>query len=170
MAYIDVLPLAQMKIYLRIDDAQNETDAEITSMIQSALRYIEKVTNIMVVQYALKEFLVKDRCVRVYDHPINAVIKGLDDDDDDVTLVYKTDFNRNLKHLYTEYVSIDAQAEKLILDVGYITATDVPEDVVQIAKEMVKVMYYEQETNKTFNEMLSPSTKLALESMRRFIV
>lgn len=170
MAYLDVLPLAEMKVYLRIDDLQNETDAEITSMIRSAFRYIEKVTNIMVVQYALKEFLVKDRCVRVYDDPINAVIKGLDDDNADVTLVYKTEFDRDLKHLYTLYHSIKSNVEKLVLDVGYTTATDVPEDVVQIAKEMVKVMYYEQETNKTFNEMLSPSTKLALESMRRFIV
>ena len=170
MAYIDVLPLAQMKIYLRINDAQNETDAEIKSMIHSAFRYIERVTNIMVINYPLKEFIINKGCVRVYDDPINSVVKGLDDDDADVTLVYKTDFNRNLKHLYTEYVSIDVQAEKLVLDVGYKTATNVPDDIVQIAKEMVKAMYYEQETDKTFSEMLSPTTKMALESLRRFIV
>lgn len=170
MAYIDVLPLAEMKIYLRIDDDQNETDSEITSMIKSAFRYIERTTNIMVVQYALKEFIVENRCVRVYDHPINAVIKGLDDDDDDVTLVYKDDFNRDLKSLYTLYNSIDINVEKLVLDVGYLTATDVPDDVVQIAKEMVKVMFFEQETDKSFHQMLAPSTREVLESLRRFVV
>jgi len=170
MAYIDVLPLAEMKIYLRIDDTLSEDDAEITSMINSAFRYIERITNIITVQQALKEFIVINRCVRVHDHPINSVVKGIDEDGADVALVFETNYDKELKHLYTNYYSIDSEVVKLVLDVGYATASDVPDDVVQLAKEMVKAMYYEQETNKTFREMLSPTSTMTLESLKRFIV
>ena len=49
MAYIDVLPLATVKQYLRIDDTLTEDDTQLTRMIESALKYIEKHTNIHVV-------------------------------------------------------------------------------------------------------------------------
>lgn len=170
MAYIDVLPLATMKNYLRIDDTLSEDDAEITSMINSAFRYIERITHIITVQQPLKEFIITNRCVRVYDHPINAVVKGIDEDGADVALTFQTNYDKELKNLYTNYYSIDSEAVKLVLDVGYDTPSDVPEDVIQLAKEIVKAMYYEQETNKTFREMLSPQSKESLESLKRFII
>jgi len=170
MSYIDVLPLATMKTYLRIDDTQNETDAEITSMINSAFRYIEKTTNVLVVQQSAKEYIITDRCVRVYDHPINDVVKGIDEDGADVTLTFKTNYNKEEKSLYMLYYSIDSEAVKLVLDVGYADEADVPDDIIQLAKEIVKTMYYEQETDKTFREMLSPTSMASLNSLRRFLV
>jgi len=170
MAYIDVLPLATMKVYLRIDDTQNETDSEITSMINAAFRYIERITNVMVVQQATKEYIITNNCVKVYDHPVNSVVKGIDDDGADVTLTYKTNYDYENKHLYVNYYSIDSEAVTLVLDVGYATASDVPDDLIQLAKEMVKLMYYEQETNQSFKDMLSPLSKEIIESNRRFII
>jgi len=170
MSYIDVLPLSTMKTYLRIDDTQNETDAEITSMINAAFRYIERVTNVLVVQQALKEYVITNRCVRIYDHPINSVVKGIDEDGVDVTLTFQTNYDKDVRHLYTVYYAIDSEAVTLVLDVGYSDYTDVPDDIIQLAKEMVKAMYYEQETDKTFREMLSPVSTLTLESLKRFIV
>ena len=170
MAYIDVLPLATMKTYLRIDDTQSETDAEITSMINAAFRYIERITNVMVVQQTAKEYIITNRCVKVYDHPINSVVKGIDEDGADVTLTFQTNYDKELKHLYVNYYSIDSEAVKLVLNVGYETASDVPDDLVQLAKEMVKLMYYEQETNQSFKDMLSPLSKDIIESNRRFII
>ena len=170
MSYIDVLPLSTMKTYLRIDDTQNETDAEITSMINAAFRYIERVTNVLVVQQALKEYVITNRCVRIYDHPINSVVKGIDEDGVDVTLTFQTNYDKDVRHLYMVYYAIDSEAVTLVLDVGYSDYTDVPDDIIQLAKEMVKAMYYEQETDKTFREMLSPVSTLTLESLKRFIV
>lgn len=170
MAYIDVLPLSTMKTYLRIDDTQNETDAEITSMINSAFRYIERTTNIIVVQQATKTYNLKSNRIRIYDHPINSVVKGIDDDGQDVTLTYKTNYRKQEGSLYTEYYAIDSDAVKLVLDVGYSDPDDVPDDLVQLAKEMVKAMFFEQETDKTFREMLSPTSWHTLESLKRFII
>ena len=169
MSYIDVLPLATMKTYLRIDDTQNETDAEIVSMINSAFRYIEKTTNLMIYDRN-KEYVITDRCVKVYDHPINSVVKGIDEDDVDVTLTFKTNYNKELKHLYINYYSIDGDAIKFVLNVGYATPSDVPDDVIGLAKEIVKAMYFEQETDKTFYEMLSPTSMAILNTNRRFII
>ena len=170
MSYIDVLPLATMKTYLRIDDTQNETDAEITSMINSAFRYIERITNVIVSQQATKEYIITNRCARIYDHPINSVVKGIDEDDADVTLTFQTNYDKELKHLYTNYYNIDSEAVKLVLNVGYTTASDVPDDLVHLAKEMVELMYYEQETNKLDEKKLSFLHKEVLESNRRFII
>ena len=44
-AYLDVITLERAKNYLRIDADLMEDDAEIESMINGALRYIEKRTN-----------------------------------------------------------------------------------------------------------------------------
>jgi hypothetical protein len=75
-----------------------------------------------------------------------------------------------LDRKYTEYYSIDINAERLVLDVGYAVAGNVPDDVVQLAKEIVKSMYYEQETNKTIEDMLSPTSTVMLEQLKRFVI
>lgn len=170
MSYLNVLPLATMKTYLRIDDDQTETDAEIKSMINSAFREIERSTNNIVVQQTAKEYVLTENCIRIYDYPINSVVKGIDDDGVDVTLTYKSNYFKSEKHLYTVYYDIDGDAVKLVLDVGYDDPADVPDDLIQLAKEMVKAMYYEQETDKTFHEMLSPMTMRTLNSYRRHII
>lgn len=170
MAYIDVLPLSTVKTYLRIDDTQNETNAEITSILNAAFRYIEKHTNIIVDRQAEKEYIIKNGCVRVYDFPINSVVKGIDDDDADVALTYKTNYNKQDKNLYTLYTGIDSSAVKLVLNVGYATPSDVPDDLINLALIMIKVMYYEQETNQSFREMLPAWANSILESNMRYIV
>ena len=45
MAYIDIIPLADAKVYLRIDDTLTEDDAQITRMINGALSYVERYTS-----------------------------------------------------------------------------------------------------------------------------
>jgi hypothetical protein len=139
-------------------------------MIKSALSYIERHTNVLMVQQATKEYIVKNRCVRVYDYPINSVVKGIDDDAADITLTYKSNYNREFKSLYTLYYNLDSDAEKLVLDVGYANPSNVPTELIDLAKVIVKVMFYEQETNESFNEMLPGWAKEVLHSNKRFIV
>ena len=154
MAYIDVLPLIEMKTYLRIDDTQSDTDAEITSMINSALRHIERVTHIMV--YARdKDYLVNNGCVRVYDYPINS-------------LVAPATATTELKATYTNY-TVDSSLDNITLNVGHVLPADVPSDIIDVAKVMVKVMFYEQETNQSFKELLPGWAKEYLDTNRRFI-
>lgn len=169
MSYLTVLPLADMKSYLRIDDAQNETDAEITSMIKSAMRWIENHTNHIFYDQS-KTYDIRDNCVRVYDYPINSVTKALDDEDTDITLTYKTNYTKTDKSLYTLYEINEADAVKLVLDVGYADPADVPDDLIDLAKVIVKVMYYEQESDLSFKEMLPYWAKELLESRRRHII
>lgn len=170
MSYTDVLALSEAKTYLRIDDTQNETDAEIKSIINAAFRYIEKHTNYIVSNQPLKEYIVKNGCVRVYDYPINSVVKGIDDDGADVDLTYKTNYHKQDKTLYTLYTGIDTSVVKLVLDVGYTNVADVPDDLIQLASIMVKVMYHEQETNQSFKEMLPAWANSILETNRRYTI
>lgn len=170
MDYIDVLPLDEMKTYLRIDDGQVETDDEIQSMIGAALRWIEAQTNHLVVNRQEKEYIIDDGCVRVYDYPVNSVVKGVDDDGVDVTLTYKTNYNRKLGVNYIEYYDISTSAEKLILDVGYLNRVDVPLELIQVAKEIVKSMYFEQEETQTIDDALTVHGRIIIEQNRRFIV
>ena len=155
MSYIDVLPLATVKTYLRIDDTQNDTDAEITSMINSAFRYIEKRTNVLVYDRNVTYDVVEGE-VRVYDYPINTVESTFDVD------AYK-------KRLYTLYC-MSTDEDELILNVGYDTADDVPDDLIELALVIIKVMFYEQETDQSFKEMLPAWALEILNAHARFMV
>ena len=170
MAYIDVIPLATAKNYLRIDDTLTEDDARITRLINAALAYVEQWTNVLVYQRATKEYLITDRCVRVYDYPINDVVKGLDDEDVDVALVYETDYDRERKHLYTNYYNIDSDAERLVLDVGHVLPASVPDELKEVALEVIDLMYYEHETGKSVSKDLSELSKMILNNHKRFLI
>lgn len=128
MSYLDVIPLAEAKTYLRIDDTQNETDAEITLMIKAALSLIEKRTNHIFFKRD-KEYIVDNNCVLVYDYPIN-------------TLVSPTDATRYDKGLYSIY---GTTAETITLNVGYDVPDDIPSELVEAAKMLLKFYYFEQE-------------------------
>lgn len=169
MNYLDVLPLADVKTYLRIDDTQNETDNEITSMIKSALRYIENHTG-HIFYARSKQYSIRGGECRVYDHPINSVTKGIDDDGVDVTLTYKTNYYYCDKGLYRLFSGIDAEAVTLVLNVGYADGDDIPEDLLDLAKVMVKVMYYEQESDQSFHDMLPMWANEILAQNRRFLI
>lgn len=158
MAYLDVLPLATVKTYLRIDDTQNETDSEISSMIKAALRYIESHTNVLL--YARdKDYTVVDGLVNVYDHPINSVVTPASIDD------YTITYNR----LYQNY-SLATDVTTITLNVGYDLPADVPEDLIEVAKILIKLMYYEQETDKSFRELIPSWAIDIMNQNRRFLL
>ena len=74
MAYIDVISLANAKLYLRVDDTLTEDNAQITSMIDVALKYVEDYTQILVFARD-KTYRMINGIKKVYDFPINSVIK-----------------------------------------------------------------------------------------------
>ena len=139
MAYTDVITLADAKLYLRIDDTLTDDDAQITRMISSALSYVEKWTNVLV--YARnKDYLIVDGIIRVYDYPINSVVSP---DEADMTITRKT--------LYTIYVDPD----------------DVPQELKDVALEIIDNMYYRNDWK---NMGLSPLSIDILNKHKRFII
>ena len=150
MAYIDVITLERAKNYLRIDTSLTDDDTEIISMINAALRYVEKATNHLV--YA-RDIVYKGSCqVKVYDYPINSVV---------------TDPAPYVCEGATYVVYVDTKTVEL--NVGYDDPANVPDELIQAALQMIKVWYYESE--KQVNSTLIPeSVKEALNAYRRFII
>jgi len=149
MIYEDILSLDYVKNFLRIDTDFNETDYEIITMRDAALRYIEKQTNhIMIAQdktYTKSEGALY---LDVFDYPINSV------PDDVIELKYslKSRFNVN----------------EVVLNVGYNDPKKVPAEFIQAALQMIKVWYYEAE--KQVNTTLIPeNVKEIIQIYKRFI-
>jgi len=154
MAYLDVITLADAKVYLRIDDDLTEDDNQITRMIRASLSYIENYTNYILFARD-KEYRLIDGCVRVYDFPINS----------EVTLELETEN----KTLYTNY-SLGYTNDLITLNVGYVDPAEIPQDLIEVAYEIIELMYYEKETNKSHLNSLSSLSHMTLNQYKRFII
>lgn len=149
MAYIDVLPLERVKNYLRIDSGMTDDDAEITSMINAALRYVEKRTNHILYERPATYTGVCQ--VKVYDYPINSIVT-----DPAPFVLYRT-----MYAIFPDVKTVD-------LTVGYGDVSNIPDELLQAALQMIKVFYYESE--KQVNTTLIPeSVKEMLDVYRRFL-
>jgi hypothetical protein len=151
MAYIDVITLADAKLYLRVDDTLTEDDAQITRMINAALSYVENYTNHIVFARD-KEYRLIDGCVRVYDYPINSEVTA--------------DLISENKTLYTNY-TLGSTNDLISLNVGY--ASDVPDELIEAAYEIIDIYYYGKESGKTMAD-LSPMSRQGLDQYKRFIL
>lgn len=126
MAYTDVISLEDAKDYLGIDDTSRDT--EITRMITSALKYLEKRTNI-IMGVKDKEYILTNGCVRVYDYPINTLDSSLD-----------STVTRKKKSLYSIYSDSDLDNDTITLNVG---SSEVDSDLVE-AGYMVLEHFFEE--------------------------
>ena len=159
MAYIDVLPLAEAKEYLRIDTNVAEDDAFITDLIEASLQYIEETTNVRVVQQATRKYAIdSSRTVRVYDTPINAV----------PTLTVDEDYTRTDKANYTLFEIWDGDLDELTVDVGYAVASNVPTWVKPIALAIIQHWYNDIEEDR--GEYIPKRVEGALRRHKRFIL
>lgn len=149
MAYLDVLSLARVKDYLRIDLDLTDDDNEITSMINGACRFVEKRTNHI---FFPREVTYKGACqVKVYDFPINSVIKPANP--------FVVHFS--LFDIYPNETSVT-------LNVGYSDPIDIPDELLQACLQMIKVWYYESE--KQVNSTLIPESVMqAIDINKRFL-
>ncbi len=150
MAYLDVISLDEAKTYLKIDEEQEETDSEITSMLKAAFRYVERHTNILA--YARnKEYFPIQGEVRIYDYPINDTI-----DDSE------------RRPLYT----IVRTCEPITVNVGYIDPLDVEADFKQAVLGVLKAEFYgqDEEDNGDFRKSLPAFVVDFIQSQKRFII
>ena len=153
MAYLDVISLADAKLYLRIDDTLTEDDTQITRMIYAALGYVEKYTNHLMFAHD-KEYRLISGCVSVYDYPINSEVT------DDLVSENKT--------LYTNY-TLGSSNDLIELNVGYTDVSDIPQEIIEAAYEIIDIYYYGKESGKTMAD-LSPMSRQGLDQNKRFIM
>lgn len=150
MTYNEILPLEEVKNYLRLDDDFTEDDAAIERMVRSALGFIEKRTNHIFEQKAGVEYFRNgSRYLDIYDFPIT----------------YTGDLT---KLSYANKVRFDA--DNVTIDsVGYASRADVPDALIDAALQIIKCFYYEAE--KQVNTTLIPdSVNQILSQYRRFTI
>lgn len=143
-----ILPLDEVKNYLRIDSDFIEDDFAIIRMTASALEFITQVTN-HVFKVQDKVYRTSyNRKINVYDHPINNIPTGR-------TPLYATGVVR--------FTGSD-----ITLNVGYVNRYDVPSPLIDCALQLIKVWYFEAE--KQSNTTLLPeNVSEVLNAYRRAI-
>ena len=156
MAYLDVITLDDAKTYLRVDDTLTDDDVRITSMIKAALSTIERMTNILVFSRS-RTYLFDDGCARIYDYPINS-------------LITPTDATVTEKGLYSIYETSNTSDTELVLVVGYVDPTDVPNEIIEAALEYIKYMYYDHETNGANKGHIPMYIREMIDMQRRFLI
>ena len=151
-AYEHILPLEEVKNYLRIDEDYIEDDAYIERMIASAFGYIEKQTNhVFKPTDRTYRKLEQNNRIDIYDTPINT-----------------TEFGNNIPIWGSGYMKFCGISE-VTLNVGYTSREKVPSELLDAALQMIKVWYFESE--KQANTTLIPeNVKEIINSHRRFIL
>ena len=153
MTYNEVIPLAEVKNYLRIDDDFLEDDLAIERMVRSSLQFIEKRTNHIFESKTDVEYFVSptqyNGFIDVYDFPFT----------------YTGDVI-NLKYAN----KVRFKADSVVLDsVGYQNRESIPDALIDAALQMIKVFFYEGE--KQSNTTLIPeNVHQILGAYRRFII
>ena len=127
MAYTDIISVEDAKDYLGVDDTSR--DAEIARLIKSALKYLEKRTNI-IMQEVVKIYPIVDGCVRVYDSPI-------------ITASFPSSTTRTKKSLYSLFE--DNELTEISLTVGSI---DVDSDLVEAGYMLIEHYFQEGDRSK----------------------
>lgn len=150
--YEHILPLAEAKNYLRVDDDYSEDDYAIERMISSAFGYIEKQTNhVFRPQDRAYRKLEHSSRITIYDYPINT-----------------TTFPDPLVPIWgSGWLAFCT--DSVTVNVGYASRDQVPTELIDCALQMIKVWYFESE--KQENTTLVPeNVKQIIDSHRRFII
>lgn len=157
--YIDLIPLATAKTYLRIDEDITEADDEIILMVNSACELIEKYTQVYLKPQDLDFYFNTRNCSRVYAYPINSIELPVDEDDVTVTV----------KQLYSIYEPNTTDLDYITLNVGYNDSDNVKSIFSQAVLETVKLWFYGSETETIMKGYIPSSVMAILSSERRFI-
>lgn len=156
--YIDVVTLADTKLYLRIDQELTESDLEITTMINSACELIEKYTQVYLKPQAKTYYLDTNGCARVYDYPLNSTTEVLD-----------TDYTEEVKQLYTIWTKKLSTLKSVTANIGHTDTTNV-KDIFRLGvMETTKLWFYGSEDESVMKGYLPKSVMDFLASERRFI-
>lgn len=152
MSYLTLLPLAEAKNYLKLDDDLTEDDGLVTSMITAAFQFLEKRTNHIVFARDMT-YYVGEEGLEVYDYPINSVVSPSE--------VTDLRFSSRTRYVLTE-------AGELVLNVGYETAEAVPGSFKQLALQIIDYWYY-QNDKKITDASIPELLRQQIDVYRRFV-
>ena len=150
---MDIITLSEAKVYLRIDDTLTEDDNQILRMINSALSYVEKYTNVYL-RPTTKDYFFSNGLTLVYDYPIN-------------TVENPEEFSRVEKQQYSVFSS---SLDKVTLNIGFTDISNVPTVLIDVAFEILDILYYQHETGKSIKTDLSSVSVTVLDEFKRFII
>jgi len=157
MSYLTVIPLADAKLHLRVDDTLTEDDAAITRMISTALSFVENWTYHFLYARS-KTYTMVNGFVKVYDYPINSITTPAEADMDNEQMSSYKNFCYGI------------ETSDLVLNIGYGDPLDIPQGLIDVALEMIDIMYYANETGKTVQKDLSPMSIMTLDQNKRFLI
>lgn len=152
MSYQTILPLEDVKIYLRVDEDFIDADNEIKLMRDASCEFVEKFTNHLLYKREKEYFKNEgEKFLDIFDYPIASESKPTD-----VTnMIYATK---------TSFV-----ADSVVLQVGYNSKNDIPPTLLQLALQLIKFWYYDSEIKGNFS-VIPEEIKNALFNYKRYIV
>lgn len=166
MSWLTAIPLAGVKTYLKVE--HTDDDALIETQIEAACDWVENFTGHYIYDRAVNFDLHNSDCIRVHAYPINSVVKGLDKDGADVTIVKDTDYSVETRPLHTYYYGIDSDVEQLVLNVGYAAGT-LPSGIEELVKIIVKALYYSVDAE-TIDDAMPLTGKMLANRYKRHII
>ena len=153
--YIDWVTLAEAKTYLRLD-TQNETDLEITVMINAACELVENYTQYYFKPQSKTYIFNYKGVIRIYASPITSITET-------------EGFTKDVQQLYTTYYQTDTTVLRLEANIGY-SDTDQIKDIFKYAVlETVKLWFYGSESETVMKGYIPSSVMSILANERRFI-
>tara|TARA_R110000787_G_scaffold112981_1_gene221943 strand:+ start:251 stop:724 length:474 start_codon:yes stop_codon:yes gene_type:complete len=157
MAYIDIISLEQAKVYLRVDDTLTEDDNGITRMINAAFKYIETYTDVLVFARGI-DYDVPDGLLKLYQYPINTDLTAL------------TGYTYEKKGLYYNFCEDAGLTAVLTLNMGFDDVANIPQDLIEVAYELIDLYYYGEKDGKAVAKKLSSLSVDVLNQNKRFLV
>lgn len=146
MDQLNVVSLAQAKLWLRLDEDYNYEDGLIIALIKSAVNQVEQYTLQTLWQRTLTEITDRTGSLRIFNYPVISVEDVVDKDNIGV------DFQIETSQWYTEVLTNQPGFNTVTYVAGYDWnyggGSDVPDDIETAIKQLI-TYYYENRDNPT---------------------
>jgi len=165
MDQLNVVSLAQAKLWLRLDEDYEYEDGLITALIKSAVNQVEQYTLQVLWQRTLTEITDRTGSLKIYNYPVISVEDVVDKD---LTIV---DFEIDESQWYTSVITNQPGFNKVTYVAGYDWnydgGSDVPDDIETAIKEMITYLYEnrdnpKEEMPKVVTYLLAPYRRITL--------
>lgn len=165
MDQLNVVSLAQAKLWLRLDEDYEYEDGLITALIKSAVNQVEQYTLQVLWQRSIIEITDRSGNLKIYNYPIISV--------EDVVDKYIEDVNFELVETqwYTEVITDRAGYNAVTYVAGYDWdyngGSGVPDDIETAIKELITFLYENrdnptEEMPKVVTYLLAPYKRITL--------
>jgi uncharacterized phiE125 gp8 family phage protein len=165
MDQLNVVSLAQAKMWLRLDEDYEYEDGLITALIKSAVNQVELYTLQVLWQRTLTEITDKTGNIKIYNYPVISIEDVVDKD------LVAVDFEIEDTQWYTDVITDRPGFNKVTYVAGYDWnydgGSDVPDDIETAIKEMITYLYEnrdnpKEEMPKVVTYLLAPYRRITL--------